>query len=211
MHDGPPGALQRVQGGLDQVFPGLGEHLDRHVLGHRIRLDQLTQKFPLTSRRGGKAHLDLAKAHRHQGIEEPALGLGPHGLTQGLVAIAQVNAAPERRGRQALVRPATIGQIHGRIGTVGIRPHPGRGSLPGRLGGAHFTFFAEHVFFSSGLSTVGSFPRDEPEGAESGRLEEIKRNPRQREAGPKARSPLRPFGGRGLRAFESLFSGFDSV
>ena len=52
----------------------------------------------------GKADLDFLVAHLHQQAEHAQLALRVHRLDQRLVAVAQVDAAPDRRSRD---RPAT--------------------------------------------------------------------------------------------------------
>src|SRR5205085_717290 len=54
-----------------------------------------------------------------------------HRLDQGLVAVAQVDAAPQRRAADDLRRPAPVGQIDGRKGTVFMGRHAGHRKLLG--------------------------------------------------------------------------------
>ena len=94
MHDRPPGAADRGKAALDQFGSRLGQHLDGDVLGHEIRFDQLADKGEIGLRGGRKPDLDLLEAELDQEVEHAALALGPHRLDQGLIAVAQIDAAP---------------------------------------------------------------------------------------------------------------------
>ena len=54
---------------------------------------------------------------------------GPIGSTKRLVPVAQVDAAPQRRAVDDLRRPAPVGQIDGRKGTVFVDRHAGHRKL----------------------------------------------------------------------------------
>ena len=129
MHDGAPGAADRLEAALDQLGARLGQHLDGDVLGHEIALDQLADKGEIGLGRGRKADLDLLEAELDQKVEHPPLAVGSHRLDQRLIAVAQVDAAPERRAVDNLDRPASVGQIDRRKGTVLVDRHAGHRSL----------------------------------------------------------------------------------
>src|SRR5690606_13425349 len=65
-----------------------------------------------------KADLDLLEAHLHQGAEHAPLALGAHRLDQRLVAVAQVDGAPDRGTGDDGVRPGPVRQLDGREGLV---------------------------------------------------------------------------------------------
>jgi hypothetical protein len=97
VHDRPRRARERLEGTRDQVLAGLGQHLDRDVGGNAIALDQFAQEGVVVARCGRKADLDFLEAELQQQVPHARfLGRG-HRLDQGLVAIAQVHAAPARR------------------------------------------------------------------------------------------------------------------
>ena len=54
MHDGAAGAADRLEAALDQLGPGLGQHLDRDIVGDQLLLDQLADKAKSVSEAAGK-------------------------------------------------------------------------------------------------------------------------------------------------------------
>ncbi len=71
--------------------------------------------------RGGEAHFDFLEPHVDEHLEQALLGLAAHRLEQRLVAIAQVGAAPDRRGGELARRPLAVGQGDGGERTVSLR------------------------------------------------------------------------------------------
>ncbi len=88
MDDGVRGALYRLKGLADNVLPGLGEHLHRHIIGDHIPLDQRAHKIVLRLGGGGKTDLDFLKTDIHKHPEEFKLFLKAHRFDQGLVAVS---------------------------------------------------------------------------------------------------------------------------
>src|SRR5438309_345246 len=64
---------QRLERALDQLGPRLREHLDDHVVGDQILLDDLAHEVEVRQRGRGKAHLDLLEAALDQEVEHPPL------------------------------------------------------------------------------------------------------------------------------------------
>ena len=118
MDDGAPGAAHALHGAPDQLVARLGQHLDGHVVGDQLLVDERADEIEIGLRGGGKADLDLLEAHAHEGVEEAALALRPHGLDQRLVAVAQIDAAPDGRLGDDISGPAPVRQIDGFEGAV---------------------------------------------------------------------------------------------
>ena len=118
MHDGVLGAADRLEGALDQFFARLGQHLDGDAVGDLVAVDQFTAEIEFGLRGGGETDFDFLEAHADQQVEHAALAIGPHGLDQRLVAVAQIDAAPDRRFDDRAARPASVGQLHRRGGSV---------------------------------------------------------------------------------------------
>ena len=97
MHDGLLHALQGLEGLADDMLPGLGQHLNRHIVGDQILLNQGADKGVLRLGRCREAYLDLLKSHLAQKLEEANLLLQGHGNHQRLVAVAKIYAAPHGR------------------------------------------------------------------------------------------------------------------
>ena len=122
MDDGARRALQGLEGAGDQVVARLRQHLDRHVVGNAVFLDELAHEVELDLRRGGKADLDLLEADGHQGLEHAHLARDVHRLDQGLVAVTQIGRQPDRRLGQHGVGPGAVLETDGRERTVfGLR------------------------------------------------------------------------------------------
>ena len=116
------GAAQRLEGARDQLAARLRQHLDRHTVGHQVLLDQHADEIELGLRCRWKSDLDLLEADAHEHLEHSQLARAVHRLDQRLVAVAQIDAAPQRRARQLRVGPAAIAQGNRCEGTVfGIR------------------------------------------------------------------------------------------
>ena len=103
-------ALDGLVGALDQLGAGLGQHLDRDVVGDQVLLDDLADEVEVGLARGREADLDLLVAHADQQLEHAALAGRGHRVDQRLVAVAQVDRAPQRRLGDALVGPGAVGQ-----------------------------------------------------------------------------------------------------
>ncbi len=111
MHDRPPGAADRLEGLVDQFGARLRQHLDRHIVRDQALLDDLADKRKIGLGSGRKPDLDLLEAELQQHVEHAALALRPHRLDQRLVAVAQIDAAPDRRLVDNPRRPFTVGQV----------------------------------------------------------------------------------------------------
>ena len=111
VHDGAGRADQRLVGALDQLVAALREHLDGHVVGDEVFVDQLAHEVEVGLARGREADLDLLEAHRHERLEHAPLADRVHRVDERLVAVAQVDRAPARRLRELAVGPLAIGQL----------------------------------------------------------------------------------------------------
>ena len=112
VHRGALGALQRLDGALDQVLPGLGQHRNADVLRDLAALDELADEVEVGLARAREADLDLLVTHLDQQVEHGPLAGGGHRVDQRLVAVAQVRGEPARRGGHDLVRPGAVGEVY---------------------------------------------------------------------------------------------------
>jgi len=101
-------------GPVDQIFAALAEDLNRNVGGDAVFLNEAAAEIEFNLRRGREAYLDLGEADANQQVEIFELLLDAHGLSEGLVTIAQIDAAPDRRMSEGATGPLPIGQIEGR-------------------------------------------------------------------------------------------------
>ena len=118
MYDRLLGTAQGLEGPLDQLVAGLGQHLDRDVVGDQVLLDELADEVVVGLAGGGEADLDLLVAHPHQQLEHPPLAGRGHRVDQRLVAVAQVDRAPARGLLDVPGRPLPVGQVDGELAMV---------------------------------------------------------------------------------------------
>ncbi len=110
MDDRPAGAAQRLEGAADQGLARLRQHLDRHVGRDAVLVDQLAHEVVFDLRCRRKTDLDLLEADPDQRLEHAQLARDVHRLDQRLVAVAQVDAAPDRRTGEHRVGPGAVRQ-----------------------------------------------------------------------------------------------------
>jgi hypothetical protein len=125
VHEGPRGAAQRLERALDLLGPGLGQHLDHHVVRDQVLLDQLPDEVEVGLGGGREADLDLLEAAAHQQVEHPALSRRVHRIDQGLVAVPQVHAAPARSLADDPRRPRPVRQRDRSERAVVVKRHLG--------------------------------------------------------------------------------------
>ena len=101
-------ALDALVRALDQFLAALRQHLDRDVVGNQVVLDQLAHEVEVRLARRREPDLDLLEAHLHEGLEHVLLASGIHRVDQRLVAVAQVDRAPQRRLVEDPVRPGAV-------------------------------------------------------------------------------------------------------
>ena len=89
--------LQRFEGLIDDVRPGLGQYLYGHIIRNQILVDQLTQEFIFRLRSSRETDFDFLETDVYQQLEEIYLFLQAHRYDQGLIAVTQIYAAPEGR------------------------------------------------------------------------------------------------------------------
>ena len=104
-------AADSLKGLVDQMLARLYQHLDGNVVGDMAALDELAADLVFGFRGGGEPDFDLLEAHIAQGLEEFKLLLEVHRIDQRLVAVAQIDAAPDGRFVDDAVRPLPIGEI----------------------------------------------------------------------------------------------------
>ena len=118
VEDHVPGAVNGLKGLADQVLSGLHQHLDGHVVGDVVPVDEGPEKLILRLRGGGEPHLDLLHADVHQGVEQLQLFLHVHGVNQRLVAVPEIYRAPDGGRHQLLVGPGALFHLEGDEGDV---------------------------------------------------------------------------------------------
>ena len=90
-------SLYRLKGLAYDMLPRLSEHLNGHIIGNHVSLNQFPDKIVLRIRRRRKSNLDLLEAHLHKHFEKLQLLIQIHGLHQRLIAVPQIHTAPDGR------------------------------------------------------------------------------------------------------------------
>ena len=111
MNDRATRAAQRVERAADQLVARLRQHLDRHVVGNQVLLDQLPDEIEIRLRRRRKRHFDFLEADVDELAEHPQFPRRVHRLDQRLVAVAQIRRQPQRRPRDRARGPRTVGKV----------------------------------------------------------------------------------------------------
>ena len=141
--DRVPGAFQRLEGAGNQLGPALHQHLQRHVGRHVALLDAPAGEVEIGLRGRRKPDLDFLEAHVEQQVEHARLALVTHRVDERLVAVAQVDRAPDRCLLDALRRPGAVVEADQWVGSIlaaGVRHS---------AGGAYFASLV-HRLFSGG-------------------------------------------------------------
>ncbi len=110
MHDGSLRTLQRFVGAFDQLLTALHQHLNGDVVGNEVFFDQLAYEVEVGLAGGREANFDFLETHLDQRVEHPPLALRVHWVDECLIAVAQVDAAPNRRTLVHLVGPGAVVQ-----------------------------------------------------------------------------------------------------
>ena len=90
----PGSTLDGLEGAADDVVAALGQHLHGDIVGDHVLLDEGAEELVLRLAGGREADFDLLEANFDQHLEEFQLFLEAHGDDQGLIAVAQIHAAP---------------------------------------------------------------------------------------------------------------------
>ena len=118
-----------LEGAPDQLVARLGEHLDGHVVGDLPLVDDVAAEVEIGLAGGREADLDLLEAEAHELLEHAQLPPEAHRLDERLVAVAQIDGAPDGRTGDDGARPAAVGQVDGLEGDVFVsRIGAGHGS-----------------------------------------------------------------------------------
>ena len=96
MNDGVFGTGKGFKGFGNNVFARLGKNLDGDIVRDKIPFDKGTAEFVFGFAGGRKADLDLLKADADKITEKFELFFKAHRDDEGLVAVAQIHAAPDR-------------------------------------------------------------------------------------------------------------------
>jgi len=101
----------------------LRQHLDGDVVGDALFLDDLPDEVEIGLRRRGKTDLDLLESQSDQEIEEASLALGPHRFDERLIAVAEIDAAPDGCALLRAGRPLAVRQLDGGVRPVFVNGH----------------------------------------------------------------------------------------
>ena len=109
MDDGMRRPFYRLERFLNDMLPRLGQHLNRYVVRNHVPFNKRPDK--LVFRIGGsrKSHFDFFKPDLYQHLEIFQLLTQSHRFHEGLVSVAQIHAAPDRRFINIILRHPVVG------------------------------------------------------------------------------------------------------
>ena len=88
MHNDIFRAFDCFKGFLNDMLPCLGQHLNGHIIGNQVLLDQFAKECIFCLRSRGKSYLNLFKSDLYKELEEFHLLLQIHGDHQRLVSVS---------------------------------------------------------------------------------------------------------------------------
>src|ERR1700737_1481888 len=103
-------ALQRFATALNQFFPALAKDLDCHIRRNASLVDEAAAEVELDLRSGRESDFDLLKTDLCQQVEEAEFLMDVHRLGQGLIAVPEVDAAPDRGSLDYSIGPLPVRQ-----------------------------------------------------------------------------------------------------
>ena len=104
-------AAQGLERAHDEVFAALAEDLNRDILRNQVLLDKAAAEIEFDLRGRGKTNFDFLEAYADEHLEILELFFHAHRLCERLIAVAEINAAPNGSGGQSAAWPLTIGKI----------------------------------------------------------------------------------------------------
>ena len=96
MHDGVLHAAQCIERLADDMFTRLRQNLHGHIIGDEVVIDEAAQELVLRLRCRREADLDFLEPDAHEEIKEGELLIEAHRNDECLIAVAQIDRAPER-------------------------------------------------------------------------------------------------------------------
>src|SRR5260370_13337212 len=96
-----------------------------------MSLGQLPAEGEIGLGDGREPDLDFLEAKLHQHVEHAALALRPHWFDECLVAVAQIDRAPQRRLVDDARGPLSVGQIYLSERPVFVDRHDSHSGTPG--------------------------------------------------------------------------------
>src|SRR3954466_7088099 len=113
MDDGLLCTDQRLNGALDQVFPGLHQDLKPNVIGRAVFLDQSAIESEFCIRSGREADFNLFEATFDERLKHLELLADIHRNGERLISVTQIYAAPDRGLLEDAARPFPTAQWDG--------------------------------------------------------------------------------------------------
>src|SRR5262245_54198232 len=103
-------ANERFDGTFDQILTRLHEHLEPNIIWSALFFDEAPVEgvFGIGGRR--KANFDFLEPALHESLEHLEFLADVHRHRERLVAVTQVNAAPDRGFSEGAAGPLPIGQ-----------------------------------------------------------------------------------------------------
>ena len=102
--------FQGFAAAFHQFFPTLAKDLDRHVRWNPPLINEATAEIELDLGSRRESDFDLFETDLRQHLKEAEFFRDIHRLSQGLIAVPEVDTAPDGRSFDHAVGPLSIGE-----------------------------------------------------------------------------------------------------
>ena len=108
MNDGVLCTFQTFVCAFNQLGSALNQYLNSDIIRNQVFLNNLTNEIKVRLARCRESNFNFFEAHVDKSFEHAHFAFWVHGVDQGLVAVAQVNTAPQRCLCDGCIRPGAI-------------------------------------------------------------------------------------------------------
>ena len=96
----------------DEILAALAQDLNRDIIRNPVLLNEAAAKIKLDLRGRRKTDFDFLESNGDKHVEVFDFLLHAHRLSERLIAVAQIHAAPDRGGRKSPIRPLAVWKIN---------------------------------------------------------------------------------------------------
>ena len=113
-------ALNSFKCSLDQMLSALNQYLHLHIVRNQILFNQCSQKIIFNLRSCRETDFDFLESQFHKQIEKFNLLFNNHWLDQCLIAVSQIDTAPDRCLLDLFVRPLSLRIMNYRYSLISL-------------------------------------------------------------------------------------------
>ena len=113
-------SLNSLKCSLDQMLSALDQDLNLDIIRNQISLNQCSQKIIFNLRSCRETDFDFLESQFHKQIEKFNLLFNNHWLDQCLIAVSQIDTAPDRCLLDLFVRPLSLRIMNYRYSLISL-------------------------------------------------------------------------------------------